>query len=133
MTTETIGSRIRSLRISKGWTQWNLAEKLGYSATSIARFESGLRLPSKRAIADMCVAFGVSERYLQTGREIEDGPEFKDGDGFRLIGKPKDRCIAQMYPETLAKVKALARESGLTIPEALEQIVEYAIRNLKTQ
>lgn len=132
MTTETIGHRIRSLRIAKGWTQEYLGERLGCSRGNVARIENDYRPPSKQGVADLCVLFGVSERYLQTGREIEDGPVFRDGGGFQIIGKPKDRCSVQVYPETLAKVKSLARESGVTIPEALDQIVEYAIRNLKT-
>ena len=132
MTTETMGQRIRALRLGRDWTQEYLSKLLECSRVNVARIENGHRLPSTRNIGDLCGIFGVSEQYLRTGREIEDGPEFKEDDGFQLVGRPRDRCVAQLYPHTIAKVRSLAHEAGITIPEAMEQIVDYAIRNLKT-
>ena len=132
MTTETIGRRIRDLRVKNGWTQEYLGESLGCSRVNVARLENNYRLPSDRVIADLCVIFGVSEQYLRTGRTEKSTPQFECSEKFRMDGRPKERCVAQMYPSTLIKVRALAREAGVTIPEALDQIVCYAIRNLET-
>ena len=133
MTTDSIGPRIRALRVAHRLSRAQLAERLELKTPSrIAKIEQGRSAPSDELIAQLTVVFGVSERFLRTGKEIEDGPGFEDTDTFRIYGKPKERCTALLYPQTLAKVKALSVEYGISIPETLDQIVEYALRHLKT-
>lgn len=61
------GSRIKSLRESKGYTQTQLAEKSGVSQSNITMYERDERMPGLNAIVSLADAFGVSCDYLIKG------------------------------------------------------------------
>lgn len=58
------GNKIRSLRIEKGWTQEQLAEKVGVSDKYISKIETGNRKPSIEFYIDVSNILGVSLDYL---------------------------------------------------------------------
>ena len=99
----TIGERIKQLRIERGLTQEELADKLGYKhKTSISKIESDARRltqPKIQAIADI---FGVSPSELLLGVSDDEMP------------KPKKNRVP-----VLGKVAA-----GYPI-EAVENIIDY--------
>jgi transcriptional regulator with XRE-family HTH domain len=55
-----LGSRVRSLREAKRWTQEVLAERAGLDRSYIAGIEAGLRNPSVKAVAKIAHGLGVS-------------------------------------------------------------------------
>lgn len=60
-----MGQRIRQLRKEMGWTQAELAEKLGLKDSVIAKYEKGRIENMKRdTIAKMADLFGCSPVYL---------------------------------------------------------------------
>ena len=60
----TIGDRVRALRISKGWTQSELAEKMGYkSKSSIAHIENGRDIP-RSMVVTLADILDTSPSYL---------------------------------------------------------------------
>jgi tetratricopeptide (TPR) repeat protein len=63
---ETIGQRLRRLRLEKGLSQRELAGP-GVSYAYISRIEGGQRQPSLRAIRRLAHKLGVSAQYLETG------------------------------------------------------------------
>lgn len=68
-----VGNRIKEARINKGWSQEELASKIGTTKATISRYEKGLREPrldTLRALADKNV-LDVSVGYLQ-GYESKD-------------------------------------------------------------
>ena len=64
--TESIGERIRRLRLEQGMSQRSLSCP-GVSAGYISRIEAGDRHPSVRALRLMAGRLGVSAEYLETG------------------------------------------------------------------
>ncbi len=54
-----LGSRLRELRSSKGWTLEELAERSGLSKPFLSRLESGERQPSIAAVLTLARVFGV--------------------------------------------------------------------------
>ena len=61
--------RIKALRISKGWSQDELARRVGYSNRStIAKIEAGERDLSRSKIQAFANAFGVSPSFLMDGK-----------------------------------------------------------------
>lgn len=66
------GSRIESLRASKGISQLELAKMLGYKSDStISKWESGASIPTGTKIVKLAQALGTSTDYILFG----DGPE----------------------------------------------------------
>lgn len=61
---ETVGERIKALRKKIGYTQSQLAEKIGVERVSIARYESDIFLPSNKQLPLLASALQCSTDYL---------------------------------------------------------------------
>lgn len=59
-----IHERLKSLRLQKGTTQKEIAEKIGVSPVSVQRFEYGTVRPSLEKLIALADFFGVSLDYL---------------------------------------------------------------------
>ena len=55
-----LGSKVKQVRESKGWTQETLAAKASLDRSYVAGIEAGLRNPSTKALAKLARALGVS-------------------------------------------------------------------------
>lgn len=58
------GARIKQLRIGKGLTQEQLAEKMNVTGTYIVKIENGQRTGSVELAVELAACFGVSLDYL---------------------------------------------------------------------
>lgn len=56
-----LGTRLRVLRVDRGMTVEEVAEKLLCSATKISRLETGARRPSLRDVRDLCQLYDIDE------------------------------------------------------------------------
>ena len=65
---ESIGARLRRLRVERGFSQRDLSEP-GVSYAYVSRIEAGARHPSLKAIRILATKLGVSPEYLETGAE----------------------------------------------------------------
>lgn len=64
------GDKIKTLRVSAGMTQLELAEKLGITSRSIQNYEKNQRYPnSTEIIAKLCEIFNVTSDYLMTDED----------------------------------------------------------------
>jgi transcriptional regulator with XRE-family HTH domain len=61
------GMRIALLRASNGWSQAELARRIGASASSVGMYEQGRREPSLDLVVRLANAFGVTTDYLLIG------------------------------------------------------------------
>ncbi len=67
---ETIGQRLKRLRLERGLSQRELAAP-GVSYAYISRIEAGTRQPSVKALRKLAAKLGVSADYLETGSELD--------------------------------------------------------------
>ncbi|MER5357147.1 helix-turn-helix transcriptional regulator [Streptomyces sp. NPDC002785] len=76
------GQRLRQLRDERGWTQDELAVRMGCSGTHISAVETGRRPPTPRFSASADKAFGTGDQLERQGRAVwntailEGFPEF---------------------------------------------------------
>src|SRR5918999_293058 len=68
---ETIGRRLRRLRLERGFSQRELSSP-GVSYAYISRIEAGTRQPSVKALRKLAAKLGVSAEYLETGKDVRD-------------------------------------------------------------
>ncbi len=61
---EIIGQRIKELRIEKGLTQSQLAQRLWLTTSAVSAYESFTRLPSLDILVKLAYIFNVSTDYL---------------------------------------------------------------------
>ena len=66
------GARIKQLRINKGLTQEQLAEKMHVTGTYIVKIENSQRTGSIELAVELADCFGVSLDHLLLGREYSD-------------------------------------------------------------
>src|SRR3954451_21677202 len=68
---ETIGARLKRLRLQRGLSQRDLSSP-GVSYAYISRIEAGARTPSVKALRKLAQKLQVTVEYLETGRDIRD-------------------------------------------------------------
>ena len=68
---ELFSSRLKSARISKGFTQKTLAEELGIGGTAIANYEAGKNGPKPHLLSRLSELLDTSPGYLMGENEAE--------------------------------------------------------------
>ncbi|MER2226151.1 MAG: helix-turn-helix transcriptional regulator [Carnobacterium sp.] len=71
-----IPQQITLLRSRFGWTQQELADRIGFTKQTISNWETGLKVPRMGAIQKMADLFGVSISFIIEGDETT--PEWAD-------------------------------------------------------
>ena len=71
----TMGEKILNLRKARGWSQEELAERIGVTRQAVSRWESDGAKPDADKIIAVCDLFGVSADYLL--RDLGGFPEMK--------------------------------------------------------
>lgn len=70
MDQEKTGKFISSLRKEQGFTQAELAEKLGITDRAVSKWETGKCLPDAGIMVELCEILGISVNELLTGEKI---------------------------------------------------------------
>src|SRR4051812_24305169 len=68
-------NRLLELRLRAGWTQEEMAERLGCSSSHAHRLETGKRSLNQRLLLAAARAFGVSPREVLTAGEATPEPD----------------------------------------------------------
>ena len=63
----SLGQRISLLRAERGWTQQQLADRLGISRVAVSHLETDLNTPSERTVAILAGLFRVEPHDLVDG------------------------------------------------------------------
>lgn len=61
---KNLGKNIRALRLEKGWTQQDLAQRLDTTQKTITAYECGTRHPTAEKIPQIATLFGVTVNQL---------------------------------------------------------------------
>jgi transcriptional regulator with XRE-family HTH domain len=104
---ETIGARLKRLRLQRGLSQRDLSSP-GVSYAYISRIEAGARTPSVKALRKLSQKLGVSVEYLETGRDIRD----VDDRELRLADAELELRLADNTDEAERKLGALLDEAS---------------------
>ena len=91
LTPEEIGRRIREARTARGWTNEQLARRLGVHARSVHRWQAG-QLPRVQTLIELARVLDVPESYFV---EQDDGVTLAD--------------VRDQIAELTARVEELAR------------------------
>lgn len=67
-----IGARIRMTREQKGYSQDDLAAKLGVTKGLVSQYETGTTTPPPHRFGRIAEVLGVSEGWLLTGDELSE-------------------------------------------------------------
>lgn len=103
---ETIGQRLRRLRLERGLSQRELSGP-GVSYAYISRIEAGERRPSVKALRVLALNLGVSADYLETGSDIRADEERE----LRLADAELELRLAEDKRELAEKLEAILDEA----------------------
>ena len=112
-----MGEKILNMRKARGWSQEDLAVRVGVSRQAVSRWESGTAKPDAEKIIAICDLFGVSADYLL--RDIA-------GQAAAEEGKEKKRVpwgawvLAAMGGTTLLVLKILASVNRVHVGPTFE-------------
>lgn len=73
---KNIGKKLRDLRLSRGWKQLEVAEKVGMSRPAISNIEAGKRSLTLSTLKRFCEIYEIDISYF--GIETESFEEIKD-------------------------------------------------------
>jgi len=91
-----VGDRIRRLRQERGWTQTNLAEKVGCTKRAIIYYERDGRYPPAPILAAMASVFRLSVEALLAPDEPVHRASHDEPD---LLNNPDDRRLWKKFRE----------------------------------
>src|SRR5215467_9386555 len=84
-----LGTLLRTLRVQKGWTAEQVAERLMISPSKVSRLETGQRGASERDIRDMCDLYEVDDEQRRHLMEL--ATEGKQRAWWQPLGEPVSR------------------------------------------
>jgi transcriptional regulator with XRE-family HTH domain len=115
-----LGERLKQLRRELGWSQADLAAKIGADAGQISRYENGHMTPSAEAVAKLAEVLDVSADYLlidsSTRRSLR-SPENVLGDHLALVaelGEDELAVVRSVIDGLVAKKRLRTLAGGLS-------------------
>ena len=92
----TIGDRIKSVRISENLSQEEFGKRLNLSRSIISCYEKGLREITERSIKDIVREFNIDENWIYTGEgdmyhKMTEDEEFAYMIGALLVDDEEDK------------------------------------------
>lgn len=103
-----VGQRIRTMRLSRGMTQADLAKAIGQSQSSITMYETGRREPDFETLEALADVFNVPMvSFVDGGGVVSIGhpEEETQSDDFRLFV----RDSSKLSPEQFIMARSLLR------------------------
>jgi transcriptional regulator with XRE-family HTH domain len=113
-----LGTLLRTLRVRKGWTAEQVAERLMISPSKVSRLETGQRGASARDIRDLCELYEVDDAQREHLMEL--ASEGKQRAWWQPLGEPISR-----YAGLEAAAEWISDYGLATIPGLL-QTPDYA-------
>jgi putative transcriptional regulator len=101
-------NRVYELRVSRGWTQEQLAERIGVAGTTVQRAESGQRGLSRAMRAKLAKAFGISQSELFAQPKRYDSPHEEEAAQLARL-TPEERDIWLQTGRALTRRSAPAK------------------------
>lgn len=73
-----LGKRIKELRVNKGFTQENLAEKIGIGQRSLSRIECGRIFITSETLAKLLAVFEIEASELFNFKHLDETQKLKE-------------------------------------------------------
>ena len=108
---KALGDRIAALRVERGWTQQDLADRLAMSRTALSHLEAGMRVASERTIVILSGVFGI------------DPLTFVDGTSYPLAKAERLPVIAALHTEVDMALALCAAETEIAARSGNEPLL----------
>lgn len=121
MSTPTIISKqIIKLRNKQGWTQQQLAEKIGVSKQSVSNWETGEKVPRMGKIEEIASIFNVTVSY------IVDGKSDAEKENIDIVKNLEEQGIIINFSDYEGFEK-LSDEEKIDFQKKIEEAVQFEL------
>ena len=126
--------RLKELRKKRGYTQSELAKYMNMRQGSYTKWETGMtepRIENLIKLADILnttTDFLLGKSNINFGNNSEVYEEYK-----KLLSQNKKEEIQEKYDHSFEfTIKAIAKELGISVEEALDKIIQHIGNNSET-
>lgn len=153
-----VGDRIRKRRIELGWSQRELADKMGYNHSTVGRIETGkVDIPQSRII-QFGEVLGVSVGYLMGSEDVSNSNTLTKADSREVFSRNlrlfmaktnssrkevseaigvsyftfSDWCNGKKYPR-IEKLEILAKYFGVSVSELVGEQQSEPLKSESTK
>ena len=114
--------RIRQSRLSRGWNQNELAQRMSVAQPTISAWETGTKAPRLKILLRLSEVLGVSMEWLSTGRgsRLPQSSALQASDldipeGYRVVSEEEQARLLRCY----ARLDSGEREALLSLLESV--------------
>ena len=104
-----VGRNVRRIRLEKGLTQEEFAEKSGFTQQYLSGLERGLRNPTIVSLYEIALALGVEHVVLPVNPDVaaseEEAPRLKHGGAEAARTVPKKRKVKSVTASPVRRAK----------------------------
>lgn len=116
MKATTLAQEVLILRSERGWTQQELANRIGTTQRTVAAWESGDSIPRKAMRVRIAKAFGLPENHFLGADGEEPQPEISSQTGA-------DRLMEQLNA-VLAQQEGLSEEKKSLVLHSVSELLK---------
>ncbi len=113
MDQQKTGSFLKRLRKQNGMTQEQLAERLGVTARTVSRWETGSNLPDLSLLIEIADLYRVDIREIIDGERKDDTMDQETKDTLKKAAEYTDAEKERLKKEEERLTKELARVNGM--------------------
>lgn len=124
--------RLKESRINAGYTQEQLANKLGVAKSTLSGYESGNRDPSMYTISKMMEILNVDANFLW--QDDTDFPmqvsyeEIKHIEKYRALDQYGQETVSYILDREIERVKQIEQATSFTSSPAVTRMINYYYR-----
>ena len=105
---KVMGTRLKTLRKQKAWSQKELAAKVGIRFQQLNKYESGLNTPPAEMLVRLADVLAVSVDFLLTGNPVEGTPLassrlFRRFQVLEALGNDDQETVIKVIDAIIAK------------------------------
>ncbi|HEX5044223.1 MAG TPA: helix-turn-helix domain-containing protein [Candidatus Polarisedimenticolaceae bacterium] len=136
---QSMGLRIKQIRLQAGMRQWELARLLGTTQSAVHKYEHGV-VPEPRRLLELAKVGNTSIEWLLTGRHWDSGSEERERLSpdvlrtaalLREIGADQRQSVDEALRIVREAVAELEDDGGTTSPPLDSRLLEHAPEALR--
>ncbi len=115
---KVIGQEVRNRRLAKGYTQKDLAKKIGTTYQVILQYEKGTRRISIKKLYELAEALSTTARDLACGQEVSNEERYEEEEVLNLVRRHKeikDQELRETFYLLTKFIRISEEESGKAV------------------
>ncbi len=131
-----IAQKVRSWRLKRGYTQKDLAGKIGTTYQVILQYEKGTRRISIKKLYELAEALSTTARDLACGQEVSNEEGYEEEEVLNLVRRHKeikDQELRETFYLLTKFIRISEEESGKAVKIEVAKGLVYTLATMLQQ